>query len=172
MKVIADCRLLHDEEDSLRSKGYDIIKCPLTTKVYEGISGHPDIQLCILEKGKILVHKDINNDFKASILASGAEIYESEASLTRAYPGDIILNALCTEKYFIHNLKYTDKRLKSMICEREMIDVNQGYTKCSILPINEKAFITNDPSIKLALKAYDIKDLLLPYGDILLPGFN
>ena len=47
-----------------------------------------------------------------------------------------------------------------------------AYTKCSILPLREKAIITNDNGIYNTLKSEDFDILLLPYGDIELSGLN
>ena len=60
----------------------------------------------------------------------------------------------------------------SHLKNKKLITVKQGYTKCSILPISEKAIITNDPSIASALLPFGFDVLKLPYGDILLPGYN
>ena len=50
--------------------------------------------------------------------------------------------------------------------------LKQGYTKCSILPIREKAIITSDKNIAKELLNYDFDVLLLPSGDIILPSLN
>ena len=41
-----------------------------------------------------------------------------------------------------HNLKYTDENLLSTQKNKTLISVSQGYTKCSVLPVNEKALLT------------------------------
>ena len=55
---------------------------------------------------------------------------------------------------------------------KKTINVKQGYTKCSILPVKEKAIITNDKGIYNTLKNENFDVLLLPFGDIELSGFN
>lgn len=92
--------------------------------------------------------------------------------MSNTYPNDIILNSLILENYFIHTLKYSDENLLNSQNSKIHIDVPQGYTKCSILPVREKALITSDKGIFNSLKNYDFDILLLPPGDILLPSLN
>ena len=56
--------------------------------------------------------------------------------------------------------------------DKNFINVKQGYSKCSILPIREKVIITNDKGIHDILKKEDYDILWLPPGDILLPSLN
>ena len=72
----------------------------------------------------------------------------------------------------IHNLKFTDKKILDYCKDKKNIHVKQGYTKCSILPVQEKAIITNDKGIYNTLKNENFDVLLLPFGDIELSGFN
>ena len=66
----------------------------------------------------------------------------------------------------IHNLNFTDKKILDYCKDKKTINVKQGYTKCSILPVKEKAIITNDKGIYDTLKNEDFDILLLPFGDI------
>ena len=50
--------------------------------------------------------------------------------------------------------------------------MKQGYTKCSTCIVNNHAAITSDVSIAKALNVEGVDVLLLPSGDILLPGLN
>ena len=56
---------------------------------------------------------------------------------------------------------------------KKIISIPQGYTKCSILPIKNNVFITNDTIIHKKLSNIKEIDILyIPYGDILLPSMN
>lgn len=174
MICFVDYRITLEEEKNLSNLGYKIIKIPQNTSLYPAIDGHVDIQLCIIDKAekKVLINKDISNNFKNLLKLNEIKYFESSTTLSSNYPNNISLNAFISENYLIHNLKYTDPVLINLLKHKKLINVKQGYTKCSILPINEKAIITNDPGISRILSEYKFDILLLPYGDIILQGFD
>lgn len=90
------------------------------------------------------------------------------------YPDNIALNAalvgnklLCLEIGLHPTVK--DFCYKSGI---KIINVKQGYTKCSTLIINENSIITDDISIQKASLKEDIDVLLVEKGDIYLNETN
>ena len=111
----------------LKNQGYQLeyVTCP---KVYTAIEHHPDILYCHL----------VSNLFKGKCSNIGPK-----------YPQDICYNAACTGKFFIHNLKYTDKELLETAKNMNMtlVNVKQGYTKCNIVVVSEDAIITSDMGI-------------------------
>ena len=77
----------------LQSNGFQL-KSLNVPVVYPEISTHADILLCQLG------------------LWEKAQVFHGDPEkLTRNYPGNIRYNAVCTGKYFIHNLRYTDPDL-------------------------------------------------------------
>ncbi|MCQ2550687.1 MAG: hypothetical protein MJ146_00640 [Clostridia bacterium] len=116
-------------------------------KGYEAIRNHPDIYMCQL----------------------GDEMFYGDPELIGdRYPLDIRYNACCTGKYFIHNLKYTDKELLKCAEKYIKVDVPQGYTKCNVLVVDEDTIITSDRGIK-----HDgLNITYIRPGHILLPGQN
>lgn len=174
MFCFIDYRTSKEELKSLENLGFTCLRVPQCNSLYSAIDGHVDIQLAILDKYKkeILIHKNMNNDFKKLLISKKIKFQETANSLHNKYPENIILNALILENYFIHNLKFTDSSLKKNQSYKTFINVNQGYTKCSCLPVTENALITNDPGIYNTLSNYGFDILLLPYGDIDLPGLE
>ncbi|SFU28105.1 hypothetical protein SAMN04487886_10011 [Clostridium sp. DSM 8431] len=174
MICFIDYRTTDEEIQSLKKLDLIPIKVPKSTKVYEAINGHVDIQLNILYKEKklIIVQKDIDKEFLDELSMHDINYVLSKNSLSSKYPDDIILNALISDSIFIHNLKYTDKNLLPFQKNKKIIDVKQGYTKCSVLPVGHNAFVTSDKGIYTALKEIDMECLLLPPGDIELPSLN
>lgn len=174
MVAFIDYRTTIEEKKSLSKFNIDFIEIPKNSTLYDAIDGHVDIQINIIDKKekKIIVHKDIAPSFIKKLEQFNIKYIKSLSSLTEKYPGNIILNAAILEKDIIHNFKYTDKNLISSIKDKNFINVKQGYSKCSILPIREKAIITNDKGIYDTLKKEDYDILLLPPGDILLPSLN
>ncbi|GFZ30537.1 hypothetical protein CSC2_10630 [Clostridium zeae] len=167
-----DYRILPEEEKNLRSLNVVMIKVPRCKNLYPAIDGHPDIQLNILDNNTVLVHKDMSEDFIVEFKKTGLNQVFSDKSLSSKYPEDIILNAVNLKNTFIHNIKFTDKMLLKYIEHKTLINVTQGYTKCSCAVISERAIITSDIKIYKELISKDFDVLLLPPGDIDLPGLN
>ena len=175
MYAFADYRITDEEILNLSKLNIEVIKIPKCNRVYEAINGHPDIQINVLKNStynKLIVHKDISKDFRNILEKKNIKYIVSEKSLDSSYPSDIILNALILKDYFIHTLAYTDENLFNSQISKINVNVPQGYTKCSVLPINENALITSDKGIYNVLKEYNFDILLLPPGDILLPSLD
>ncbi len=174
MIAFIDYRTTADEKNSLFKLNIDFLEIQKNSTLYDAIDGHVDIQLNIIDKKekKIIVHKDIDDSFIQKLKLYNIKYIKSVSSLTEKYPGNIILNAAILEDDIIHNFKYTDRNLISSMKNKNFINVKQGYSKCSILPIRQKAIITNDKGIHDTLKNEHYDILLLPPGDILLPSLN
>jgi hypothetical protein len=175
MHCFIDYRSTKEELNNLLKLNINPILVPKCNSVYEAINGHPDIQLNLLKNSslnKIIVQRDISENFKDILIKNNINFIVSKNALSSKYPNDIILNSLILENHFIHTLKYSDENLLNSQASKIHINVPQGYTKCSILPVREKALITSDKGIFESLKSYDFDILLLPPGDILLPSLN
>lgn len=170
--AVVDFRTSNDELSSLRKLGFDVLLCPHCDKLYTAVSGHPDMQMTTIDANTLIVNKDIQNDFIKSLSNLNKEIHKSYNSINENYPRDIILNSLILGDIFIHRLDCTDPNLLNLIKSKKLINVKQGYTKCSTAIVNDKAIITSDKSIINALKNEDIDILYVPPGDIELPGLN
>ncbi|GAA0181898.1 hypothetical protein SH2C18_43600 [Clostridium sediminicola] len=166
-----DCRITQTEFNNLSKYGI-VIKCPPCHKLYEAIKCHPDILMNIISKNKIIFHKDIPDSFINSISHINLEILYTKNPLTEKYPYDIILNSVHLGNIFIHNLQYTDENLLNFVKTKKLLNVKQGYTKCSTAIIKANAIITSDTSIAEAVKKENIDVLLLSPGHIDLPGLN
>lgn len=170
--AFVDYRISCQEKYNLENLGCTVIICPPSALLYPAICGHPDILIHLLNDDKILVHKDLDESFIQLLKKINLNIEYTVNSLNKSYPYDICLNAVSLKDYFIHNLNFTDKTLLANFSSKKLINVKQGYTKCSTAIINDNAIITSDLSIAKALEKEPIDVLLLPPGDILLPGLN
>lgn len=175
MYCFVDYRISNEELSNLFKLNLNPVLVPQCNLVYPAINGHPDIQLNILKNNsdnKLIVHKNMDNNFKDFLHHNNIKYIVSKNTLSNTYPGDIFLNALIGSTHFIHNTKYTDENLLQSQDSKTIISVSQGYSKCSILPVREKALITSDKGIFNILKNYNFDILLVPPGDILLPCLN
>ena len=72
----------------------------------------------------------------------------------------------------MHKLNYTDPNLISLVNHKKLLNINQGYAKCSTAIVSENAVMTSDMKIGKILKENNIDVLLLPPGDIILPSLD
>lgn len=170
--AIIDFRTTEEEKCTLTNLGYKILICPPSQLLYEAVCGHPDMLLHIIDRKTIMVHKDMDKNFVETLKNINFDVIFSINSLKDTYPEDIILNSISLPELFIHNLKYTDANLLSYMKNKTFINVKQGYTKCSTAIVSKTSVMTSDKTIAKALLKENIDVLLLPPGDILLPGLN
>lgn len=142
----------------LLDKGYTLEYIESKGIVDKSISHHPDIFLC-----------------KMGIDENAPVYFAKKETLSADYPCDVPFNAACTGKYFIHNLEYTNPDLLQAAENMGMttINVKQGYSKCSIVIVDETSIITYDEGIYKACEEYDDLDVLLVSpGFVRLDGYD
>lgn len=171
-KVIVDYRIDVLEKVSLENLGYEVLACPPNNNLYEAVCGHPDMLLHFLDGDSVVVHCSMEEGFIKSLKLLGFNVFLSGMSLEKCYPGNVGLNAVSLNDFFIHNLKYTDSVILDNTKCKKLINVKQGYSKCSTAIINNYAVMTSDRGICKALRCEGIDVLLLPPGDIILPGLD
>jgi len=169
---IVDYRISMEEYLNLKLFSDNIILCPRYEKLYNAIDGHVDIQLHIIDNNRIIVHKDIEKSFIEDLMNYGISVSYSKNPLEEHYPHNIHLNGLNLKKHFIHNITYTDPILLQEIKKKTLINIKQGYTKCSVAVVNDEALITSDKKIFNELTKEGLDVLLVPPGDIILKGLD
>ena len=139
--------------------------------VYAAILGHPDVFMCNSGEN-IVVAPNIPPKYSSILQKCDVNIIVGENPVTNKYPGTAKYNAVVTEKYFIHNIKITDKILLEACAGKIQIHVNQGYTRCSLFALDENSFITSDRGIYKTLLKNNLDVLFVDPAGILLPGFS
>ena len=145
---------------------------PRTSLVDKPISGHPDIQV-FLHHGTAFVHPDIDKSFLRK-LDRYCNLKIGQTHLTADYPGDIPYNIAVTGLFAFHKKNATDPFVRDYLDDNDIlfIDVRQGYSKCSTLPVNDVSIITSDNSIHKEAVKNGFDSLLITPGYISLPGYK
>ena len=86
------------------------------------------------------------------------------------YPEAAPYNAVVTNDYLIHRIDITESEILNNCQTLNKINVNQGFTKCSLLALKNNNFITCDEGIYKTLIKNNINLLLLSSKEILLQG--
>jgi hypothetical protein len=170
--VLVDYRIEDVELINLQKLGFQVAAVPPSDILYEAVCGHPDMLLHIVDSSTIIVHREMTLDFIVRLKNLNVNVVVSQNSLQRSYPNNIILNAVSLDNLFIHNVKYTDAELLYFVKNKKIKNVKQGYTKCSTAVVSSNALMTSDKGIAKCAQAEAIDVLLLPPGDILLPGLD
>ena len=166
--IIADSRMPEEAKKNLKKLGNVIFINP-NSVTYNSISSHPDI--FFFQKDDALIYapnapKRIIKELKKRKI----KLIEGKKEVGKKYPETVPYNAVGIGNLLIHNLKHTDETILSSY--ENHINVNQGYTRCNLLALNENAFITSDVGIFNAVNSqqttdnslYPHKSLVETYG--------
>ncbi len=138
---------------------------------YPEISCHPDIFFCT--DGKTTVYApNTPRNFIEKLNQKGKKLIAGENSVGAKYPETAKYNVAVTQDVLVGNSKITDQMVLQTFKDRELIHVAQGYTRCSLLPLNSRTMITSDKGIYKTLTGQNIKVMYVSPEDVLLPGFE
>lgn len=159
--IVIDSKMRKVEKEYLNSLGYRVINIQTNKNVYDEISSHVDIFCCkikdkvVLEPSVYKYLKEEKYDLKNVICGKN--------KVGLKYPLDVLYNVCCIGENVIHNFKYTDEKILEIIQKEKlnMIDINQGYSNCSIAVIDDKSVVVTDKKIAEKLIENDIDVLLL-----------
>lgn len=129
-----------------------------------------DLQFLHYNKDTVFVLKECTN-LKENLKKYFPNVIEISKNIDKDYPNNVMLNCVVLNDKLICNLKtIADEVLQMAIKDNlKIINVNQGYTKCSTCIVNENAIITSDKSIyKSCRNEMDV--LLIGQGYIELSG--
>ncbi|MEI6123870.1 MAG: DUF6873 family GME fold protein [Bacteroidota bacterium] len=139
--------------------------------VYNQISGHPDIFFCQTPQG-LIAAPNTPKYFLNTLIENKVPFSFGYKPLGGEFPETVYYNAVSTEKYLIHNVKYTDKKILEASESKTTIAVEQAYTRCNLMALSETHFITSDKSIELTLLKNELKVCYVHPKQILLNGFS
>ncbi len=89
------------------------------------------------------------------------------------YPKDCLLNFVDIGDYIICNKSILTKEIINLLPNKQIIDVKQGYSKCSVCICKHNTVITDDISIFNALSQYvNVNLLLVDKGSVHINKYN
>ena len=137
--IIADGRMPEEAKRNLKKLG-DVLFLNPTETTYKSISAHPDIFFFQTEDGLIYAPNAPKKIVK-ELNKRKIKLTEGKKEVGKKYPETVPYNAVGIGDTLIHNLKHTDSTILSLY--ENHIHVNQGYTRCNLVALNENAFITS-----------------------------
>lgn len=138
---------------------------------YDAISGHPDIFFCPLED-TLVVAPNLPASYIKILQEKDIQFVRGELPVGGKYPSTAPYNAVVTDRYVLHNFRYTDSAITQLADHLDLVHVNQGYCRCNLLALKDNHFITSDEGIFRVLGNYGFTVLKTDAAGIHLPGFD
>lgn len=173
MLAVTNHTFPREAEDALAKFGHRTLRLPPHPILPSPVSSHPDM-LLFFAPDRIFCtksyYKIAEQELKKITLAYDAPIHFIDAEYGNEYPYDVLLNALPMGKHLFCNTKTVAQELLKI--GFTSCHVNQGYTKCSALPLRGDALITSDASIAQRATEAGIDALKIQAGHISLSGYD
>jgi hypothetical protein len=166
MLIIADNRIPEEAKNRLESYG-ELLLFETSGITEYSISGHPDIFFCNTTKG-LVIAPNLPEQYKEILRDNNVSFTEGLLPVEKKYPKAARYNAVITEHYLIHRTDITDTAITNGCKELVSINVKQGFSRCSLLPLKNDHFITSDEGIYKTLLQQEMKVLLVSSDGIIL----
>jgi hypothetical protein len=137
---------------------------------YPAISGHPDIFFC-QSPDTLFVAPNTPEKLKQQLRERQIDFVEGVSPIGQKFPETSAFNAVVSHDFLIHHLQYTDAAIRDACGPLESIPVKQAYTRCTLIALENRRFITSDRGIEKTLSGRGFEVLFVHPGDIILPGF-
>ena len=129
------------------------------------VSQHADILCNYVGKSTFLVDK--NQTELCKFLEDNNGKYVIIENIQSPYPDDCLLNFADIGDYVICNKSILPEEIVRYIPNKTIVDIKQGYSKCSVCICGYNTIITDDKSIYNAVSSYDnINSLLIEKGSV------
>ena len=135
------------------------------------VSRHADILANYVGKSIFLADKNQTELCKFIEDNSGKSIIIE--NIKSPYPNDCLLNFADIGDYIICNKSILTKEIVDLLPDKQIIDVKQGYSKCSVCICKHNTIITDDISVYNAVLQYDnINSLLVQKGSVSIDKYD
>lgn len=176
MICVCDYRTPRSVLDSLK-KEYKIIQLPPDPSLPNAVDGHSDLLIFRIENYLITrksFYKKAKDQIDLICKETRLELILSEAESGSKYPGDCGLCAAVSGDKIICREASADGEIMRLaeFLGFDIINVPQGYSKCSCAILADGAIITADRGIASVTLKSGINTLLISDGHVYLPGYS
>jgi len=162
--------------DALVSLGFEPIHMPEYFRLQKPVASHPDMLLHIIGDKYVTTSEYyvIASEVFEKINSAGLSPVLTDEIPSPDYPNDVLFNALKLGGYLIGLEGAMSSKLKE--CAKSdslsILNVKQGYSKCSVCKVSDNAIITSDSSIANAIRKKDIDVLEIRSGWVEIDGYD
>lgn len=166
--LIISYKASDDFRNFLRESGFSFIETIANPNLDPRINDHPDLSLFKISDKTLIVDKSVISYYEDKL--KGYRLIGGE-NVGLRYPKDALYNVVRFKDFYIHN-DVTEKNIENFFKEKGIshLKVNQGYTRCSLIPLRD-LLITSDYGIYKAL-VNKVDICLVENDEILLDGFD
>ena len=156
--------------DALSALGYNVLYSESVDCFIPYERRHADMQCLIIDDHAFVLSRCKR---LTDALSGRYTVIPCGDGIRGEYPGNVVLNAAVAGKRVIAKLRSLDEKVLEYCADNgyELINVNQGYAKCSCAIVSDDALITADKGIYNSLReTRNIEALLIGEGSVTLPG--
>ncbi len=174
--AVIDKRMPQTCKETLEARGFSLIPLPPFELFDKPVSAHPDMLL--FWGDSLICHdeyfKTAKNEISEIAEIKGVEIELSNEPIEKKYPLDVLFNAIELGKNIICREDSVSKHIKRYAerLEKSIVNVKQGYAKCSVCKVSDNAIITADKSISKSARSLGISVLDIYPGYVCLNGYD
>ena len=157
--------------EGLKKEGFELIFSESLEILPEFERNHADMQ-CLRINETFFVLKECVS-LRNRLSEEGLDVRITTDSIGGKYPENVLLNAVYYNSRLYCKESSVDKSVKEYCSENEIeiVNVNQGYAKCSVAVLND-GFITADIGIFEAMSGRGERGILVSPGNIELDGVD
>lgn len=171
--IIIANRLCDEATEYLESKNIRILTFPDNPDVDKRVAYHADLSFFFDGIDTLFIANEFSA-FEDELKQYVGNVTVLNKKLSEKYPGDVLLNCVCVGKNLVCNSDTVSQEIieKMKTLGYNIINVKQGYTKCSVVPVSENALITDDESVFSECKKRGLDVLKVQKGSVYLEGFD
>lgn len=175
--AVTDCRIPRECAYALKARGFETVPLPPHPALPPPVASHPDM-LLFVHGFFLLSSRDYYTLARSEIdMIAGVgrlTLILTDETPGEVYPRDILFNAAPIGGFIFARADSISHHI-SKICNlsgAKIINVRQGYTRCSTVIADEHSIITSDAGIASAARAAGLEVLLVSPGHIALKGYD
>lgn len=171
MAIVFTADSIYFELNEMIASKHTLMTIAPTVGLYHGIKNHVDLHIHCLQDC-VYISKESAFTIESQLKKNRVPYQIIDATLGDSYPGTVLLNAVSTTDFFIHNTDHTYHGLLEDAKKHKLniINVKQGYTRCTLLPLTNNMFLTSDEGVYKTLLSSGIDTTLIENGPIQLKG--
>lgn len=162
--VLISNKISNKISDSLVKHGFNVILLPDYGRLDKPVMSHADMLVYKVSENQLITYKEYYEVNRMIFDSIDCHVYVSDITPDKEYPKDISLNALKLGKVVFGREACIAKEI--CLNTEKIINVKQGYARCSCLQVTDNFVITADQSLLLALENEGINVLKISSGHI------
>ena len=154
---------------------YDILPkfIPDNPCVDRRLCGHADLSVLHMGENRLILARSlINSDFLISLKEIGVEVSFAKAEQSNDFPHDMNLNVCFVNNKLLCCADLMDEAIDKYLSNIELVNIKQGYARCSVCVVDRHSIITADYGIAAAAEQHGMDVLLVKAGLAALEGFD